>query len=352
MKKSNLIQTTYVIGEIGQNHNGSVEIAKLLTDIAARPVLDKLFQKKLKGFDAVKLTKRDLKEELSEARMKEIYASPHSFGRTYGEHRERLELSDEQHFEVYTFAKEKGLDFVETLCARGCLSLLKLFTPDYLKVASRDLTNLPLLAAMAETRLPIILSTGMSGQEELDEALEVITRYHSAISILHCVSEYPTQYENVNLNTIPFLKDKYPQYRIGYSDHTLGISVPIAAVAMGARVIEKHITIDRNLKGTDQASSLGIDGIERMMRDIRNLESAFGDYGIFMEEAVDEARLKLERSIASLRPIEAGEVIGESDIHLLSPGDGFKWLEKSQVVGKKAKTRIPSNEIIYPNLIE
>jgi len=352
MKKSNLIQTTYVIGEIGQNHNGSVEIAKLLTDIAARPVLDKLFQKKLKGFDAVKLTKRDLKEELSEARMKEIYASPHSFGRTYGEHRERLELSDEQHFEVYTFAKEKGLDFVETLCARGCLSLLKLFTPDYLKVASRDLTNLPLLAAMAETRLPIILSTGMSGQEALDEALEVITRYHSAISILHCVSEYPTQYENVNLNTIPFLKDKYPQYRIGYSDHTLGISVPIAAVAMGARVIEKHITIDRNLKGTDQASSLGIDGIERMMRDIRNLESAFGDYGIFMEEAVDEARLKLERSIASLRPIEAGEVIGESDIHLLSPGDGFKWLEKSQVVGKKAKTRIPSNEIIYPNLIE
>jgi len=352
MKKSNLIQTTYVIGEIGQNHNGSVEIAKLLTDIAARPVLDKLFQKKLKGFDAVKLTKRDLKEELSEARMKEIYASPHSFGRTYGEHRERLELSDEQHFEVYTFAKEKGLDFVETLCARGCLSLLKLFTPDYLKVASRDLTNLPLLAAMAETRLPIILSTGMSGQEELDEALKVITRYHSAISILHCVSEYPTQYENVNLNTIPFLKDKYPQYRIGYSDHTLGISVPIAAVAMGARVIEKHITIDRNLKGTDQASSLGIDGIERMMRDIRNLESAFGDYGIFMEEAVDEARLKLERSIASLRPIEAGEVIGESDIHLLSPGDGFKWLEKSQVVGKKAKTRIPSNEIIYPNLIE
>jgi len=192
----------------------------------------------------------------------------------------------------------------------------------------------------------------MSGQEALDEALEVITRYHSAISILHCVSEYPTQYENVNLNTIPFLKDKYPQYRIGYSDHTLGISVPIAAVAMGARVIEKHITIDRNLKGTDQASSLGIDGIERMMRDIRNLESAFGDYGIFMEEAVDEARLKLERSIASLRPIEAGEVIGESDIHLLSPGDGFKWLEKSQVVGKKAKTRIPSNEIIYPNLIE
>lgn len=352
MNKTSPIPTTYVIGEIGQNHNGSVEIARLLTEIAARPVMDKLFQKRLKGFDAVKLTKRDLKEELSDAKMKEPYDSPHSFGKTYGEHRARLELSDEQHFEVYQFAKEKGLDFVETLCARGCLSLLKLFTPDYLKVASRDLTNLPLLAAMAETKLPIILSTGMAGQEELDEALAVITRYHSHISILHCVSEYPTRYENVNLNTIPFLKDKYPQYRIGYSDHTIGIAIPIAAVAMGARVIEKHITIDRNLKGTDQASSLGIDGIERMMRDIRNLEQAFGDYGIYAEEAVDGARLKLERSIASLRPIEAGEVIGEADIHMLSPGDGYKWLERGKVVGKRARTRIPPNEIIYPNLIE
>lgn len=352
MKKTSPIQTTYIIGEIGQNHNGSVEIAKLLTEIAARPVLDKLFQKNLKGFDAIKLTKRDLKEELSEAKMSEPYNSPHSFGKTYGQHRERLELSDEEHYEVYCFAKEKGLDFVETLCAKGCLSLLKLFTPDYLKVASRDLTNLPLLAAMAETKLPIILSTGMAGQKELDEGLAVVSRYHSNISILHCVSEYPTQYEHVNLNTIPYLKDKYPQYRIGYSDHTIGIAVPIAAVAMGARMVEKHITLDRKLKGTDQASSLGIDGIERMLRDIRNLELAFGDYGIYAEDAVGTARLKLERSIASLRLIKAGEVIQESDIHMLSPGDGYKWLDKGMVVGKKAKMNIPPNEIIYPNLIE
>lgn len=115
--------------------------------------------------NAVKLTKRDLKEELSASQMNRIYDSPHSFGRTYGEHREALELSDEEHFEVYRHAKEKGLEFVETLCATGCLSLLKLFTPDRLKVASRDLTNLPLLAAMAETRIPIVLSTGMAGKK-------------------------------------------------------------------------------------------------------------------------------------------------------------------------------------------
>jgi 3-deoxy-D-glycero-D-galacto-nononate 9-phosphate synthase len=345
------MKSTYLIGEIGQNHNGSVEIAKLLTEIAARPVKDNLFHKSFKGFNAIKLTKRDLKEELSQAKMQEAYNSPHSFGETYGEHRAKLELTDDEHFEVYRYAKELGIDFVETLCAVGCLSLLKLFTPDYLKVASRDLTNLPLLSAMAETQLPMILSTGMAGQVELDTALDVVTRYHSRISILHCVSEYPTRYEHVNLNTIPYLKGRYPKYAIGYSDHTIGIAIPVAAVAAGATMLEKHITLDRKMKGTDQASSLGIDGIERVVRDIRNLELAFGEYGIFVEEAVEATRLKLERSIASARQIEAGEVIREGDIHLLSPGDGFKWLQKDLVVGKKAKTKIPPNEIIYPNLI-
>ena len=345
------IDRLYMIGEIGQNHNGSLEIAKLLTEIASRPVVDHLFQKTLKGFDAVKLTKRDLKQELSASKMREPYSSAHSFGKTYGEHREFLELTDEEHFEAYEHAKSLGLDFVETLCAVGCLSMLKLFSPDYLKVASRDLTNLPLLAALAETKIPIILSTGMAGQAELDDALDVVSKYHSNISILHCVSEYPTQYNHVNLNTIPHLKSMYPNYTIGYSDHTIGIAIPIAAVAIGARIIEKHITIDRKLKGTDQAGSLGIDGMERMMRDIRNLEMAFGEEGIFVEKTVESARVKLERSIATIRPIEEGRVITEADLHLLSPGNGFKWSELDQVVGKKAKTNIPANEIIYADLI-
>ena len=138
---------TYVIGEIGQNHNGSVDIAKLIIDAAARPVKEDLFNIDLKPMNAVKLTKRDLNAELSDSQMQREYNSPHSFGKTYGEHRAVLELNDEQHFECYKYAKAYGLDFVETLCAIGCLSMLKLFTPDYLKVASRDLTNLPLLNA-------------------------------------------------------------------------------------------------------------------------------------------------------------------------------------------------------------
>ena len=302
--------------------------------------------------NAVKMTKRDLAHELSDSQMSRVYDSPNSFGRTYGEHRAYLELSDEQHYEVYKYAKEKGLDFVETLCAPSCLSMMKYFTPDYLKVASRDLTNIPLLEALAETKIPIILSTGMAGKKELDEALEVITKYHNEISILHCVSQYPTNPNNLNLNTIKYLKNNYPQYKIGFSDHTIGISAPIAAIAMGAEIVEKHVTIDRRMKGTDQAGSLGPDGVNRMIRDIRITEMSMGKEELFIEPEVKNSKIKLERSIATNRDLKIGDIITENDIHLLSPGDGFKWSEKQSVIGKKVKVEIPRNEVIYPQNLE
>jgi sialic acid synthase len=344
-------QHTYIIGEIGQNHNGSVDIAKLIIDAAARPVRDDLFDMDLPRIDAVKLTKRDLAQELSASQMSREYNSPHSFGKTYGEHRSKLELTDAQHYEIYLYAKSHGLDFVETLCAKGCLSITKYFMPDRLKVASRDLTNLPLLTALAETQIPIILSTGMGGYKEIDDALKAITRYHNEISILHCVSEYPTRPENANLLSIKALKNKYPEYSIGYSDHTVGISAPVSAVAMGAEIIEKHITLDRHMKGTDQAGSLGVEGIQRMVRDIRLIERSMGIEDVFIADSTVSAKHKLERSIATNREIKAGEIIQESDLHLLSPGDGFKWHELNKVVGKKAVTSIPSDEIIYPQHI-
>lgn len=343
---------TYVIGEIGQNHNGSVDIAKTIIDVVARPIHDKLFGKELPRMNAVKLTKRDLSQELSASQMSRPYNTPNSFGKTYGAHREYLELDDAQHYDCYQYAKEKGLDFVETLCAVGCLSMLNYFTPDRLKVASRDLTNLPLLDALAQTQIPIIVSTGMAGERELNEALEVLTKHHEDISILHCVSQYPTEYENVNLNTIKYLQEKYPQYTIGYSDHTVGIATPVAAVAMGAKIIEKHITLDRQMKGTDQAGSLEIDGIYRMMRDIRNLELSFGTKEIKIEESVKVAREKLERSIATLRALPEGHIITINDIHLLSPGDGIKWMDKDQLLGKKLKAAMPKDEIIYKSKLK
>lgn len=343
---------TYIIGEIGQNHNGSLDIAKLIVELVARPVHEDVFNLDLKPMNAVKMTRRDLREELTTTQMNRIYDTPNSFGRTYGEHRAHLELDDDAHFEVYKFAKEKGLDFVETLCAKGCLSMLNLFTPDYLKVASRDLTNLPLLAAMAETKIPMILSTGMAGKKELDDALEVITKYHEDISILHCVSQYPTHPDNLNLNTIRYLKKNYGKYHIGFSDHTIGISAPAIAVGMGAEIIEKHITIDRHMKGTDQPGSLGPDGVNRMVRDIRMVEKWLGKEDIYIDKSVESSKEKLERSIATKIAIKKGEIISEDMIHMLSPGDGFKWTDKGKIIGHKAVIDIPADEIIYKNMIE
>lgn len=338
---------TYVIGEIGQNHNGSVELAKQIIDAAVdQPERVELGYPKAYPMDAIKLTKRDLKEELTASEMIRPYNSPHSFGKTYGEHRAVLELSDEEHFEVYQYVKSKGLDFIETLCSRGCLSLLNLFRPDKLKVASRDLTNLPLLEAMAETEIPMILSTGMAGTVELEQALEVIVRHHENISILHCLSQYPAEFDNINLNTIPYLKKKYPQYTIGYSDHSIGIMIPVAAVALGAEIIEKHITLDRYLKGTDQEGSLAPEGIFRMMRDIRYLERAMGKEEMTLNPAVKAAKEKLERSIASNKELKKGSIIKEEDLHLLSPGTGLRWNERAQIIGKEVVQTIPENELI------
>jgi sialic acid synthase SpsE len=204
---------------------------------------------------------------------------------------------------------------------------------------------------LGETKIPIIISTGMAGKFQLDEALEVIGRYHSNISILHCVSQYPTHPDNVNLNTISYLKKHYSDYKIGYSDHTIGISTPLAAVAMGAEIIEKHITIDRRMKGTDQAGSLGPDGVNRMVRDLRLFERSLGIEDIYIDPNVEAAKTKLERSIAVNRDIGIGETINESDLHLLSPGDGYKWSEKAKVINRVAVTPIQKNEVIYPEYL-
>ena len=157
----------------------------------------------------------------------------------------------------------------------------------------------------------------MAGKKELDEALDIINKNHSEISILHCVSQYPTEPQNTNLNSIKYLKDNYSQYTIGYSDHTIGISASIAAVAMGAEIIEKHITLDRKMKGTDQAGSLGPDGINRLIRDIRVTEMSMGKEEIFIDEKVKDAKNKLERSIASNKDLDKGHVITIQDLHLL-----------------------------------
>ena len=147
------------------------------------------------------------------------------------------------------------------------------------------------------------------------------------------------------------MQKNYNQYVVGFSDHTIGISAPVVAVGMGAKIIEKHITIDRNMKGTDQAGSLGPEGVFRMVRDIRIAEKWAGVEDIYIDKEVISAKVKLERSIATKKPLFVGDIIKEEDLHLLSPGDGFKWSQRSEIIGKVVKDAVPKNELIYPNMI-
>lgn len=338
---------TYIIGEVGQNHNGSIDTAKNLIKSASREVYEPLFNLKLNPINAVKFTKRDLNYEMSSTMMNQPYLNKNSFGKTYKEHRNFLELSFEDHLELYKYSKSLNLDFIETLCSISCLEILDFFKPDFIKIASRDLTNIPLIEEIAKTNIPMIISTGMAGKKELDDALEKINIYHNDVSILHCVSEYPTHPRNVNLKSINFLQKNYKNNLIGYSDHTIGISVPISAVAMGAAIIEKHITLDRNMKGTDHKGSLGPEGLQRMVRDLRLLEMSLGKEDIFIDESAVNAKVKLARSLSSNKKLEQGHLISENDFHLLSPGDGISWKDRKLLIGKKIKKSINKNETIY-----
>lgn len=336
---------TDVVAEIGQNHNGSVTIAEALIDMAADPRPAAMNDAPQYRCHAVKFVKRDLEHELTPKEMGRRYDGRHSFGRTYGEHRKALELSNSELSHLYDYARDQQLKVYITLCHPSCLEILDYFVPDALKVASRDLTNLPLLEALAETGIPMILSTGMADRVDLDDAVGVVTQYHKKLTIMHCLSAYPAPMGELNLQTIRWLRTHY-YYTIGYSDHTVGIMAPVAAAAMGASVIEKHITLDRTMRGTDQAGSLERDGLYRLLRDLDALDRATGTFGMYRSEACENARRKLERTIATSADLPAGTVITESDVELLSPGTGYKWRNRYHVIGRTTTHNLPRGEII------
>lgn len=337
---------TYIIAEVGQNHNGDIKLAKQLIDMAAMPVMDHFTGKILPGIDAIKFTKRDLDEELTEEAARKPYDSPNSFGKTYIEHRKALELTNEQHKELQEYAHSRGLDFIETLCSPKCLELLDTMQIDRIKIASRDVTNSRLLEKLAELDKHIIISTGMCTIEELENAVNILSRTKKKIDILHCISQYPARYENINLMSIPYLQSKFPEQVIGYSDHSIGIVIPSAAVALGAEIIEKHITISRKMKGSDHAGSLEPDGLWRMVRDIRNIEASLGQFDKKYNPEVENTRAKLARSLAVKTPLKKGDVLKESMLCMLSPGTGLKWEQRSLILGKKALKDIPHKSLI------
>jgi len=262
-----------------------------------------------------------------------------------------LELSIEQHGELKNYANSKGLIYFSSACDKKSVDeMVSINAPCY-KIASRDLTNIPLIEYIAKLNKPIILSTGMATVEDIDDAVKIIEKYHNDYIILHCTSEYPTEYEHVNLKKIKYLKERY-KCIVGSSDHTIGIMIPTAAVAIGAKVIEKHITLHRYMKGTDHAGSLEADGIKRVVRDIRNLEKALG-IGVFEQnDYIMTAKNKLARSLVSKVKIEKGTVLEESMLILKSPGTGIIWRDRNKVLEKRAKKEINEDMMIKEEYFE
>jgi len=281
---------TFIIAEIGQNHNGSMEIAKKLIDVAH-----------IAGVDAVKFCKRSEKSILSSARFERPYDNPNSFGKTYKEHRMALELTIEQHQELAIYAKTKSLVYFASVCDLDMVFPMSEFMPCF-KVASRDLTNLPLLLDMRATGKPILLSTGMS---TIKEVRAVVNRLGSNLALLICTSQYPTTPENVKLAWIDVLRQSFSPLPIGWSDHTIGISIPVVAIAKGACIVEKHITLDRTMKGTDHVGSLEPQGLLKLVRNIREVELGMVSRPYFLP-CEEEAKEKL-------RVLEGRDLLGPLD---------------------------------------
>lgn len=315
---------TYIIAEIGQNHNGDVRMAKKLIDMAVRC-----------GANAVKFQKRDIPSELTKEAYNKPYDNPNSFGRTYGEHRIFLELDEAQHLELKEYANAAGITYFCTPCDVPSVELLERIGCPFYKVASRDLTNIPLLEKLSSINKPVIISTGMADFKDIDDALVALKKGKNELVIMQCTSEYPCKLENVNLRAMDTLLEKYG-YPVGLSDHTMGAIISAAAAVMGAVMIEKHITLDRTMKGTDQPGSLEEADLKRLVEYIRATEIAMGDGVKDVNPATKAAKEKLARSVTSKVPIVKGTVLTEDMLTLKSPGTGLKWNQRHLLLGKKA----------------
>lgn len=330
-----LTSPTFVVAELGQNHNGDVALAEQLVDAAAWA-----------GADAVKLVKRDLSAELTQASRNRRYDSAHSFGATYGDHRRALELPLETHLALAARARSHGLHFVVTVCDIASARAFAEAEVDAFKIASRDLNNLPLVRFVAELRKPLILSTGMSSLAEIDAAMRIAAEWRCPTAVLQCTSLYPTPDEEAHLRSIATLRTRYDAV-VGFSDHTEGTAIATAAVALGASIIEKHLTLDRTMKGTDHACSAEPEELRQLIEQIRRVERALGSPEKPIAEATEPVRRKLGRSLVTVRPLPAGTVIEESMLTLKSPGDGITWLERGAIVGRRLLRHFDADETIY-----
>ena len=323
------MKRTLIIAEAGVNHNGDIERAKKLIDAAAEAGVDYVKFQTFKADTIVSKTakKADYQIENTKSKNDSQY-----------EMLKALELSDENHFELIQYCASKNIKFFSTAFDTEGLDFLNEIGFDFFKIPSGEITNYSYLKQLALYKKPLILSTGMATMEEIGAALELLVSEglnKKNITILHCNTEYPTPMSDVNLLAMLDIKKEF-NVKIGYSDHTLGIEVPTAAVALGATVIEKHFTLDRNLPGPDHTASLEPEELKAMVTAIRNIEQACGGSG---KKEPSQSELKnhsiVRKSIHLKRDVKKSELITEEMLIALRPGDGISPMEIPNIIGKR-----------------
>lgn len=332
----------FIIAEAGVNHNGNVNLAKKLIDVAREARVDAV---KFQAFKAEELVTKSA--EKAEYQKKTTGTSE-----TQYEMLKRLELSEEAYFELKSYADEQGIVFLSTPFNKESVDLLARLGVLAFKVGSGEITNFPLLKYIARRKKPIILSTGMTTLKEVEEAIKVIQEEGMEdVILLHCVSCYPARIEDMNLKAIETLRSAF-KLPVGLSDHSIGVTVPMAAVALGACVIEKHFTLDKNMPGPDHKASLEPDELEQMVKAVRDVEKALGN-GIKKPTPEEEENKKAgRRSIVAKVDIPEGAVITEEMLDIKRPGTGLEAKYLGQVIRKAAKAAIKRDELIMWSMLK
>ena len=331
------MKRTLIIAEAGVNHNGSLELAKQLIDAAAVAGVSYV---KFQSFKAEKLVTK----EAEQAEYQQRNAADSSQYTML----KKLELTHRQHEELVAHCKQKGVRFLSTAFDLESIEYLHSLNLGLWKIPSGEITNFPYLKKIAQYGEPVIMSTGMCSMDDVEQALNVLLEHgltKEQITLLHCNTEYPTPMQDVNLKAMLQLRDKFG-IKVGYSDHTKGIEVPIAAVALGAEVIEKHFTLDRTLPGPDHKASLEPNELKAMVDAIRNIEQALGD-GQKHVSASEEKNIAIARkSIVAAKDIKRGELLTEENLTTKRPGSGISPMRWEEVIGTKAIRDFKEDELI------
>ena len=331
---------TQIIAEAGVNHNGSIELAKKLVEKAKEAGVDYI---KFQTFKASKLVTKAAKQ--AEYQRKNIGKE----GDSQYQMLKKLELSPEEHEVLIDYCRQLGIKFFSTAFDFDSIDYLHSLNLGLWKIPSGEVTNYPFLKRIATLNEPTILSTGMCDMEDVRAAVDAL--YRNGLSkenliLLHCNTEYPTPFEDVNLKAMDALRKEFG-VEVGYSDHTKGIEVPIAAVALGATVIEKHFTLDRNMEGPDHKASLEPDELKAMVSAIRNIEKAVGGDGTKHVSESEKKNIAIARkSIVAACNIKAGDVFTEQNLTVKRPGSGISPMRWEEVVGTKAKRDFSEDELI------